>query len=115
MCNRCQEELDCRVVSSGHSGYIRTDLAVFRLITLPKYPSLLCGQDEARAKQLTAQLECSSRALATARQALVDETTEARAAQVRLACIDAPPRPFRVPVFHIQLRAAVKMRRLTSV
>ena len=46
--------------------------------------ALLSGtQDESRAKQLTAQLERSSAALAAAKQALADETTEARAAQVR--------------------------------
>ena len=39
-------------------------------------------QDESRAKQLTAQLERSSASLAAAKQALADETTEARAAQV---------------------------------
>ena len=44
-------------------------------------------QDEARAKQLMAQLERSSRALAEARQALADDATEARAAQVRLQII----------------------------
>ena len=44
---------------------------------------MLCAQDDARAKHLTAQLERSSRALAAAQQSLADETTEARAAQVR--------------------------------
>ncbi len=53
----------------------------------------LSGQDESRAKQLTAQLERSSAALAAAKQALADETTEARAAQVR------PRRPCRAAGF----------------
>ena len=48
------------------------------------------AQDEAKANQLTAQLERSSRALAAAQQALAEEATEAAAAQAQLvAAADA--------------------------